>query len=386
MRHIGTFAIAIAALLSGCRHAPLAYHLVPQGSSALLIPPTQTAGANVNAPSFDLTIKNARHTPRSTGSCDIKDDLVTLHWEANTANVKLQSESYVVPPEAGVAAQTAPRFFFDSLQSLEKFRNDLENLETNGCLRPGESRRLKVTLSERLPLPSEAGFRFRFGSFELTGIFDLAPDFRLHTTGPVYADTVNDSARPVVGFETVDYIFTGRQTDYRTKVSLASVTETDLGKEAVTKSKPQNTLSFAESYGYFRIVLRTEAAASEHLSVGTLLSAPEESTLAEATRQLGSAPADSCDAVTAHSANCITFPPKVGVGIDLRVQVNGREVFVGIGGSLGAAIRGNKPSADIEKTLRVRRLYQGRLIPVKFDPASPAIFGLVLMPGDEITW
>jgi hypothetical protein len=26
------------------------------------------------------------------------------------------------------------------------------------------------------------------------------------------------------------------------------------------------------------------------------------------------------------------------------------------------------------------------LIPVKFDPASQAIFGLILMPGDEISW
>jgi len=82
----------------------------------------------------------------------------------------------------------------------------------------------------------------------------------------------------------------------------------------------------------------------------------------------------------------MTFPPRVGVGIELRVRVNGREVFVGIGCALGGAIRGNKPAAEIEKTLQVRRLYQGRLIPVKFDPASTAIFGLVLMPGDEITW
>ena len=151
--------------LSGCPHAPLAYRLVPLGSNPLLLPPKQYININANAPLFDLTIKNARHAKSSPADCDITGDLVTLHWEGRTANVELKQESDLVVPES--AAQGPQRMFLDPLMSLEKFRNDLENLETNGCLHPGESRRLNIALSEKLPLSTQARYRMRFGSFEL---------------------------------------------------------------------------------------------------------------------------------------------------------------------------------------------------------------------------
>jgi hypothetical protein len=372
---LASVAMLVGLSLSGCRHAPLAYQLVPRGSSLLLIPPTQTLTANpgANAPSFDLIMKNARQTARSAGDCDIEGDLITLHWEGKTANVKLKSESYVVEPESGVAVQGPQRMFLDPLMSMEKFRNDLENLETNGCLRPGESRRLNIALSEKLPLPTGGRYRFRFGSFDLTGIFELVSDFRLNINGPVYASGANGSTKEIIGYERAYYIFTAAQKTDRTQISFSSVTEIDPGKEPFVKARPQNTLALPESSGYFRLVLRAAAAASKHVSIATLLSAPDEKTLADATRQLTSKPEQSCEeAVTAHGANCMMFPPMVGVNIELGVHVNGKKVFVGIGGWLDDTVKGVNSLAVIEKTLQVRRLYQGRLIPVKFDPASQA--------------
>jgi hypothetical protein len=381
--------VLVLALQSGCRHAPLAYHLVPQGSSLILIPPTQTAIAiaDANAPSFDLIIKNARQAKSSPADCNIEGELISLHWMGRAANVRFKSESFVVPPESGAAANGPQRMFLDPLMSMEKFRNDLENLEMNGCLRPGESRRLNIALSEKLPLPTGARYRFRFGSFDLTGIFDLVSDFRLNINGPVYAEGPAGSKKEVIGYERAYYILTPAQNSDRTQISFSSVTETDRGKEPFVKARPQNTLNLPESSGYFRLVLRTEAEASQYISIATLLNAPDQKTLAEATRQLTSKPEESCEqAVTVHGANCMMFPPMVGVGIELGVHVNGRLVFVGLGAWLRDTIGGADSLAVIEKTLQVRRLYQGRLIPVKFDPASQAIFGLVLMPGDEISW
>nr|HEV7952715.1 hypothetical protein [Candidatus Acidoferrales bacterium] len=390
LRHFATLALTLVSLVSGCRPAPLAYHLVPQGSGELLLPPSQSATGTANAPSFDLIVKNARQTPHSTVNCDIEVGLISLHWQGKTANVKLKSESYVVTPESGAANRGSQRLFLDPLLSIEKFRNDLENLETNGCLRPGESQRLNITLAEKLPLPAGAGYRFRFGSFELTGIVDLVSDFRLNVDGPVYSPFANDGAngstKQVIGYERAYYIFMPAGKSDRTQISLASVTETDIGKAALPKSKPQNALSLPESPGYFRLVLRSSAAATENISIATLLSAPDEKTLSDATRQLTSKPEEACEAVTAPGANCMMFPPRVGVGIELGVHVNGRQVFVGLGGWLDDTVKGANSLAVIEKTLQVRRLYQGHLIPIKFDPTSQSIFALVLMPGDEITW
>lgn len=40
--------------------------------------------------------------------------------------------------------------------------------------------------------------------------------------------------------------------------------------------------------------------------------------------------------------------------------------------------------ADVQKNLRVARLFNGRQVPIVFDPANKDILGLTLMPGDEI--
>ena len=198
---------------------------------------------------------------------------------------------------------------------------------------------------------------------------------------------MNGLTKEIIGYERAYYIFAPAQKSDLTQISFSSVTETDREKLRSTNPNRKTRSPLPESSGYFRLVLRTEPAESQHISIATLLSAPDERTLAEATRQLTSKPEESCEeAVTAHGANCMMFPPMVGVGIELGVHVNGRQVFVGIGARLDDTIKDPSSLAVIEKTLQVRRLYQGRLIPVKFDPASQAIFGLILMPGDEITW
>jgi hypothetical protein len=377
-------ALAAVALFSGCRHAPLSYQLLRHGSGVLVIPPSQIATAN--SPEFDFNIKNARHISTSPANCDIQGDLISLRWQGRTAKIKLKSAAFIAEQEAAIAGQSGPRMFLDPLQSLEKFRGDLESLEAKNCLRQDEARRLRIALGERLPLPPEAAYRFRFGSFDLTGVFDLSSDFRLQITGPVYSSDTNDSATQIAGYETAYYVFTSAQKDDRVRISLASVTETDRGKSPIVKSKPQNALSFPDAYGYFCIVFRTDASASEHITIATILSATDKKTLEEATRQRQSSPSDSCDAVSVPGTNCMMFPAKVGVGHELRVRVNGQDAFVPIGGAVGGAIGHTRPLDEIVKTLQVRRLYQGHLIPVKFDPTSRAIFGLVLMPGDEITF
>jgi hypothetical protein len=70
----------------------------------------------------------------------------------------------------------------------------------------------------------------------------------------------------------------------------------------------------------------------------------------------------------------------------MRVRVNSQDAYVQIGGTVTDAIGFNNKLVEIATTLQVRRLFQGRPIPVKFDPKSADILGFVLMPGDEIKW
>jgi hypothetical protein len=376
--------VALATLaLSGCPHAPPSYQLVRQESGTLLIPPAQIVAADT--PTFDFTVRNARQKSISNGSCDIAGELITLHWQGRAARITVKSASYSVKQE-GVEAQIDNAMLLDPLQNLEKFRGDLETLESKNCLTRDEGRRLRISLSERLPLPPDAAYRFRFGSFVITGVFDLGADFRLQIVTPVYSGAADDPVKQTIGFETAFYVFTAAQKDDRVRISLGSVTETDRGKDPLAKSAPQSPLNFPEGNRYLRIVFRTDATASDHITIATILSATDKKILEEATRQRDSGPADSCEAVVAVGATCMIFAPRVGVGPELRVHVNGLEAFVQIGGAVSDAIGLHKPLNEIEKTLQVRRLFQGHLIPVTFDRTSRDILDFVLMPGDEITW
>ena len=57
-----------------------------------------------------------------------------------------------------------------------------------------------------------------------------------------------------------------------------------------------------------------------------------------------------------------------------------------VGAGVGEAINQAGRVRGVPKTLVVRRLYHGRLIPIQFDPASEDILGLTLLPGDEISY
>ena len=82
----------------------------------------------------------------------------------------------------------------------------------------------------------------------------------------------------------------------------------------------------------------------------------------------------------------MSFPFDFGVSAELRVRTNGREAFVQLDGMVLDALGLPNLSADVPKNLRITRLYQGRRVPVMFDPLTKDIFRLSLMPGDELAW
>jgi hypothetical protein len=84
--------------------------------------------------------------------------------------------------------------------------------------------------------------------------------------------------------------------------------------------------------------------------------------------------------------DCISFPFDFGVSAELRVRMNGREAFVQLDGIVLDALGLPNFPADVPKNLRITRLYQGRSVPVTFDPAAKDILRLAVMPGDELTW
>jgi len=83
---------------------------------------------------------------------------------------------------------------------------------------------------------------------------------------------------------------------------------------------------------------------------------------------------------SAGSAHCAAFPEACTVSIEMRLVVNGKNESRDWG-SLLTSVVGQHP-----RRLELRRLYDGRLTPVKINAADQAALRLPLLPEDHIIW
>ena len=90
---------------------------------------------------------------------------------------------------------------------MEKFHADLLDRQTKGCLSPTENTHLRRAIVENLPLPPAIAYFFQLGSYDVTGYFDLTPDFRLITTSPLYQPGADPTPDNLIGYETAHYVF-----------------------------------------------------------------------------------------------------------------------------------------------------------------------------------
>jgi hypothetical protein len=345
-------------LLAACRHP--AYTLARQGRSQILTPPPSKP-----------EIRNARKHPSQTTGCDIESASFNLAWRGNTARMTVKTETYFAPPESPVPqpgtpsitiTETGPRMYSDSLAQLEDFRQAVAAREDAGCLRDDEGARLRQAITESFPFPPQIAAYLRFGTYTKTGTIDLIPGFVIRAVSPNGSD-------PDVAFYTV----AGVPGDDRVRIS-------GTGK----------ALTIPETPGYYRYLYWT--GASEHNFRTTVLGAPDRKTLHDATGQFLSDPETYCTR-PAPGVSCQSIAVSVGMNVGFHVRVNGAEVFVRMGGTIGEAL-GESRNGMRERGARqplpqnaiVRRMFHGKLIPIKVDGTPSDIFGLVAMPGDEITF
>jgi hypothetical protein len=377
-------AITLALLLSGCRLAPGSYNLHRDGGDAILYPP-KVSRKPATSSELRVSIKSARKRISDVPGCDIKDELISLGWQGTTAYVTLYSKSFF-----GSATDPGPAptggGYTDPLLALEKFRSDLLDRQAQGCLTPEESARLRRSLVEKLPLPSAVAYFFLLGSYDVTGYFDLTPDFRMQVTSPIYPTGVAASPDRLLGYETANYVFRGEPRRNRVHLSLESATEVLIGEAPVEKHTLRNELSFSQSPSYFRLLFMAEESSTDRVTRAILLSAPDQARLALATAKRQVSAEDFCGTLLVPDTTCTIFPKNFGVSPELRVLVNGEFKFVRVGGFLMEVLKLDDPENGAPATLKVRRLFRGRLVPLKFDRSSADILRLVLLPGDQITY
>jgi hypothetical protein len=338
--------IAALCFLAACRHQPQSYTLKMEGRMQVLAPP-------VSKPQ----IKSARKHPRVKMGCDIDTEPFAVEWHGNTAKIAVKVETYYVTPPMSRAqgadptvsiAATGERMDVDSLTQMEAFREALAAKQDSGCFRDEEAARLRETIAETFPFPPSIAVYLRFGTYPRTGFVDLMPGFVLRLVSPAGVD-------PDVSFYSVT-----RAAGDRTRIALAS----GAGK----------VLTVPEAPAYVRY--RYWTGASAHNFRTTILGAPGRRMLRDATSQFLADPEKFCEK-PGEGIFCQSVAVTVGMNAGFYVRVNGRDIFTRIGGTVGEALgdaqnglREVGRRQALPQNVTVRRMYLGKLIPVKVDGSA----------------
>jgi hypothetical protein len=384
-RSVCFFTAALVAVLSGCQHAAMTYRLRREGKDPILFPPT-TASTAPGSPASSVSIKQARDSAANLPDCDVETDVISLHWQGTTANLSLRSQAFFAESAEQSPMQTGPGMYLDPLRDIEKFHTALIDRQSMGCLRPEESERLRRAIVENFALPPVIAYFVQLGSYDVTGYFDLTPDFRIQVAGPTYPEGAEPTPEKLSGYETANYRLVAEGPDGRARLTLTSVTEFRIGATPIEKDTVRNALPFSKEPGYFRLMFMAEETATAHIKRAILLSAAEQKELTQAVARRNVNPNDFCAKLSLASVTCTVFPENYGVSPELRLRVNGKDDFIPVGGMLMDVLNPKNRQAGPPHELKILRPYQGKLIPIQCDGPKHDLMRLILLPGDQVTF
>ena len=127
---------------------------------------------------------------------------------------------------------------------------------------------------------------------------------------------------------------------------------------------------------YYRFYYEVVFNSVNHAHGSVLLSGDSEEEIQQLSAQLQH-PDTLCGDQSGH---CTVFPEACSVSVEMKVFVNGRQEAV-VWGSLLSSLTGDHP-----RRLEMKRLFRGRLMPVRMDARDAASLRVPMLPGDWIDW
>ncbi|HWB98974.1 MAG TPA: hypothetical protein VG672_19835 [Bryobacteraceae bacterium] len=360
-------------------HRP--YRLVEQGGSALLIPPNVRSGAVI----------------RRSFSMDGVAEAAACRTEGQGVEIRARNQRLRITVSRNWLQGRLPGWL--SAWAAE--------LETRGCVRPGAADSLAGRIAEALPLPPNAAFHLLHVNDRMTGQVDLGPQTRLQVVSPILREgappdapllttketkgngqaltlTV-ESSRNLVGYETAWYAVKGGSGGGGLVIEPLFAERNIQGRSERRAGPAVDYFRFGPARGGSRGFYRLFYKAGETGFTALAIAASTRAELEDRTRLVETGAA-SCG--KPGESWCTAIPKRVAVNPFVATTVNGREVLVAWGGTVSGALReaGVKDANAVLPRLAVSRWYAGRLVPVEFDPAKPAILSLILSGGETITW
>jgi len=287
---------------------------------------------------------------------------------------------------------------------LEQFREAALRSEDSGCLPPDSALRLVQTLVESLPLSPGNAFGMRFGAYELNGAVTLEPGFRLKVVAPLLkagyteiktslapasgAGALEVNVEGLEGFETAYYDVRPRS-GAGVEFALASVEQNRIGKIPHPPEPGSFHFDIAPDIHRFRLLfLRRLSLADRDIS---LLGARNWDVLLSSAQRFDTVPGSVAECTTTPGLQCVAVTTKTAILAEIEVSLNGKPAYVPVGGNLAellnnAGFQTQEQQDEALARLKVERMWRGRPYPVVIDPKNSLTFGLVLFPGDRVSW
>jgi hypothetical protein len=380
--------IFAALLCTSCAaHRPVTanWRLTKQGTSDVLIPP------DVRAAGVLQRTLTANVAPGAI-NCPPDNEPIDLTVRGRHARVTVAAKSMEDQPTGALATWAS-------------------KLEATQCLAPGEGIKLAGRIAESVPLDPTAAFRLLNTDDSRTGEVDLGPQTRLQVIRPWWRDdgagmiggpmtvtghdyhltaTANYTEN-LLGTETILYAFRPKAPGigysivplYADRRATATPVEKTGETTERTAQPAVDYLIFPNNASFYRLFYKS----SRTEFTGFVLAARTPAELDRQTQVL-EASGDFASCNTPGIEMCIAIPKDVAVNPVISVSVNGAEVLVRRGLWVGGAIQvtGERQPNALLHSLTISKPWNGRLIPVAFDPTDAAILKMPLGGGEVISW
>ncbi|MGH9377633.1 MAG: hypothetical protein ACRD1I_02425 [Terriglobia bacterium] len=357
----------IALSFAGCRPGVMGtYQLENIGNELVVIPPPYSEHSPGNKVEVEFPLSRRLQRGKS-GDCSVKSGPFRLsakpsHWKAALPSLRTWTKS--------LARDTFH-------QQFENFLDQIGTLSDNGCISSNESVLLQKVVRESVPVRPQETLLYRYGYRPGPGFVDLEPGMRLVVERAEY-----DQSDKFKGTSIVDYQITRNS---RAWLRFRPAEVKRQGKSRV----PTGDLDLDARVNkmlYCRLFFSGNLVPKNLDYTAMIIGTHSRKQMEEITQALQEHPQSGCAMDLIKNASCKPFIGSVTVSAELKVTVNGKEVFIGpqatLQGALAAA--GAARCEDNLKALRVERKFLGRPAKLVFDPPVNSILNLIVVGNDRI--
>lgn len=376
--------LALLAGLCGCAarrdSLPRNYRLAGFPAGEFILPPDfsgQPAGADhIRVPLGTLA---ARRSPAASAKCSIHDRFFSLErinpgkgWTATLPTPVAWNHQ-----ELAVNAQAR----------WGDFLAQIESLEAAGCIAPQDYEKALALLEQSMPAPAVLASFFR-DPLGNRGFVALHPGMRLFIERSIFRNAGPETVANYWG-ETKVYYRVVRQPDGKIALKLSRVQRSHGLPRGAGHEFPDLRLGQSfQHLGAVRLFLLTLYVPPSLKRNGLLVGVRDPGDMVAVLQKIEKNPEIPCRDFGSSGVTCATFEGMVSASAEMNVRVNGKTEYLPVGTKLGDFVRTLPPSdqSSFWKTLRIQRLFRGRLYKVNFNRADPTLPTVALFSGDRMEW